>query len=158
MKFSHEVRYAAPASEVHAMLADPAFREQVCEAGPSVEHSVRITPDGAGMTVVVEQTQPADGIPSFAKKFVGDRIDITQREVWSGTGGADVEVTIPGKPGHFRGTVKLVESGGETVETVAGEVKVSIPLVGGKLEALIGDLFRSALRGEEEVGRRWLAG
>jgi hypothetical protein len=34
---------------------------------------------------------------------------------------------------------------------------VSIPLVGGKLEGLIGDLLAAALRTEERVGRRWLA-
>ena len=35
------------------------------------------------MTVLVDQTQPANGIPSFAKKFVGDEIQIVQREEWS---------------------------------------------------------------------------
>ena len=34
---------------------------------------------------------------------------------------------------------------------------MSIPLVGGKLEALIGSLLASALRSEERVGRTWLA-
>ncbi|MBA2465483.1 MAG: DUF2505 family protein, partial [Nocardioidaceae bacterium] len=39
-----------------------------------------------------------------------------------------------------------------------GEVKVSIPLVAGKLERLISDLLASALRSEQRVGRAWLAG
>ena len=55
----------------------------------------------------------------------------------------------------MRGTITLVESGDETVETVVGDIKVSIPLVGGKLEGLIGDLpVRAAQRGQ---GRRHLA-
>ena len=70
---------------------------------------------------------------------------------------AEFLVNIPGKPGQLRGTVTLTERGGETVKIVDGDIKVSIPLVGGKLEGLIGDLFRSALRAESRVGARWLA-
>ena len=37
-------------------------------------------------------------------------------------------------------------------------MKVSLPLVGGKLEQLIADVLGSALRNEQRVGRAWLAG
>jgi len=36
-------------------------------------------------------------------------------------------------------------------------VKVNIPLVGGKVEGLIADLLRKALRAEHAVGVEWLA-
>jgi hypothetical protein len=158
MKFSHEIRYAAGADDVYAMLAEPAFREQVCEAGGALSQTVQVTPSAGGMTVLVDQTMPNDGIPSFATKFVGDQIKVEQKETWTSPTEAALEVTIPGKPGHMRGTITLVESGSETVETVVGDIKVSIPLVGGKLEGLIGDLLRSALRSEGKVGATWLAG
>ena len=44
------------------------------------------------------------------------------------------------------------------METVAGDIKVKIPMIGGKLEGLIGDLLTAALKTEERVGRAWLAG
>lgn len=158
MKFSHEIRYAAGADDVYAMLAEPAFREEVCVAGGALSQNVQVTPSAGGMTVLVDQTMPADGIPSFATKFVGDKIQVEQKETWTSPTEAALEVTIPGKPGHMRGTITLVESDGETVEMVTGDIKVSIPLVGGKLEGLIGDLLRSALRSEGKVGATWLAG
>lgn len=158
MKFSHEMRYAATADEVYAMLADESFREQVCASGGALRSSASVNQNGAGMAVEVDQTMPADGIPSFATKFVGNEIQVVQKESWSGRDRADLEVLIPGKPGHMRGTITLTERDGETVETVDGDIKVSIPLVGGKLEALIGDLLASALRNEQRVGRTWLAG
>jgi hypothetical protein len=158
MKFNHEIRYAAGADDVYAMLGEQAFREQVCEASGTLEHTVQITPSDEGMHVLVDQTRPADGIPSFATKFVGERIQIVQKETWTSPTQAALEVTIPGKPGHLRGTISLAENGGQTVETVSGDIKVSIPLVGGKLEALIGDLLASALRTEGKVGANWLAG
>ena len=158
MKFTHEIRYAASADDVNAMLAQQAFREKVCEASGALAHTVQITPSAQGMQVVVDQTLPADGIPSFATKIVGDKIQVVQKETWASPSRAELEVTIPGKPGHLRGTITLAQQGDQTVETVEGEIKVSIPLVGGKLEALIGDLLASALRTEGKVGRSWLNG
>ena len=158
MKFSHQMTYDAAPADVHAMLADPQFREKVCAAMHSVRHDVSIDPSGEGMKVVVDQTQPANGIPSFAKKFVGEEIRIVQREIWSNASASSLVVEIPGKPGDMQGDIALGANGQGTVETVSGDIKVKLPMVGGKLEGLIGDLLRSALRTEERVGRAWLAG
>lgn len=158
MKFSHEIRYAATADEVYAMLADESFREQVCASGGALRSTASVSPHGNGMSVTVDQTMPADGIPAFATKFVGTEIQVVQKETWTGPTRADLAVEIPGKPGHMRGTITLTEVDGETVEKVDGDIKVSIPLLGGKLEGLIGDLLASALRNEQRVGRTWLAG
>lgn len=158
MHFHQELEYDASPAEVYAMLCDPAFREAVCEAGDSIRHEVTITPDGDGMSVSVDQVQPAAGIPSFARKIVGDEIEILQREEWSSATDAALEVSIPHKPGHLKGTITLRESGTGTVETVDAEIKVHIPMLGGKLEKLIADLLGSALRSEHGVGKSWLAG
>jgi hypothetical protein len=157
MQFSHTIEYDAAPDEVYAMLADADFREKVCLAMHAVENEVSIETDGEGMSVVVDQTQPAHGIPSFAKKFVGDTIHIRQREEWSSATNATLDVTIPGKPGHMHGTVRLAGDSGGTTETVTVEVKVSIPLIGGKIEGFIGDMLTKALRAENKVGRQWLA-
>lgn len=158
MHFHQELEYDASPAEVYAMLSDPTFREAVCEAGASVRHEVSITPRGEALSVTVDQVQPAEGIPSFAKKIVGDEIEIQQREEWSSATDASLEVSIPHKPGHLKGTVTLRENGSGTVETVDAEIKVHIPMLGGKLEKLIADMLGSALRSEQRVGKAWLAG
>ena len=153
----HDLVYDAPASDVLAMLHDPAFREEVCDATGVLRHQVSVTENGDATEVVIEQVQTAQGIPSFAKKFVGDEIEIVQKESWTDSSHADVEVTIPGKPGHMRGTATLVESGGTTTEQVDLEIKVNIPLVGGKIEGLIADMLLSALKVENTTGRDYLS-
>jgi hypothetical protein len=159
VKFSHQLRYDAAPADVYAMLGDAAFRQKACAAAGAVRHDVSIVPDGAGMRVRLDQTQPAKGIPPFAAKFVGDEIQIVQNELWSGPAAADFTLEIPGKPGRCAGTITLAEDGsGGTVESVAGDLKVNIPLVGGKLEAMIVDLIKAAMRSEESVGRSWLSG
>ena len=110
------------------------------------------------MKVVVDMVQAAEGIPGFAKRFVGDEIQLVQTERWSDIENGRVDVVIPGKPGQMSGTLALRESGGTTTETVEMEIQVSIPLVGGKIESLIADLLRKALKVENAVGRQYLAG
>ena len=158
MKFSHDLSYDAAPEAVAEMLADPAFREKVCVAMHATRWDVAVDGSGAGMRVVIDQTQPARSIPSFARKVVGDEIRIVQTETWTGPSTASLELSIPGKPGGFDGQVVLGPAGAGTRESVTGEAKVRIPLVGGKLEALVEELLRAALRTEERVGREWLAG
>jgi len=153
----HEMVYDAPMTEVAAMLADPAFREEVCERQGVISALVSIDSNDAGMQVTIDQVQSARGIPSFARKFVGEEINIVQEESWSTPTECDITVTIPGKPGEMTGTARLTQSGGTTTETVEMTIKVNIPLVGGKIEGLISDLLLDALRAENAAGRDYLS-
>jgi hypothetical protein len=157
MKFEHTLRYDASPAEVFAMLGDAVFRERVCEAQHVSEATVEIDGVNDTMTVSIDQRRPADGIPSFAKKFVGDTIHIAQREEWSSATDAVLDVTIPGKPGHMKGAITLRPDGDGTIETVSGELKVHIPIVGGKIEGLVIELFEHALEAEQRIGKTWLA-
>lgn len=154
----HDLEYpGATPEEVYAMLATPEFREAVCEYQGFPRRTVSISPTGDGMTVKVDQYRPATEVPSFARKLVGDEINIVQDEQWSSHTDMDLQVSIPGKPGTMNGTVVLRGHDGGTTETVAVEVKVNIPLIGGKLETLIADMLLRALKAENKVGVRWLA-
>jgi hypothetical protein len=157
-RLTHDLTYEASLTEVGEMLMEAAFREQVCDAQGAIRRTVTIGPDGGGMKVVIDAVQLAQGIPGFARKFVGDEIQLVQTERWTDLENGRVEVVIPGKPGQMTGTMTLRESGGTTTETVDMEIRVSIPLVGGKIESLIADLLRKALKAENSVGRRYLAG
>jgi hypothetical protein len=155
-RLSYDLTYDAPLTEVGEMLMDPAFREQVCDAQRAIRRTVSVGPDGAGMKVVIDAVRLAQGIPGFAKKFVGDEIQLVQTERWSDIETGRVEIVIPGKPGQMTGTMSLRESGGTTTETLQVEIRVGIPLVGGKIESFIADLLRKALKAENYVGRQYL--
>lgn len=158
MRFEHTLRYDVAPETVFAMLGDPGFREQVCEAQHATDCTVTIDGVDDTMTVRVEQQRPAEGIPSFARKFVGDMIHIVQAEDWSCATDAGLDVSVPGKPGHMRGSISLRPDGAGTLETVSGEIKVAIPLVGSKIEVLIAELLEHALQAEHRIGVAWLAG
>ena len=156
-RFSHDLTYDAPLDAVDAMLTDPAFRERVCDAQGAIRKAVSITEGDDGLTVLVDQVQTSEGIPGFARKFVGDEINLVQTETWTDAENADVEVVIPGKPGEMTGTIHLSESGGVTTERLEMTIQVNIPLAGGKIENLISDLLRKALLAENAVGRDYLS-
>jgi len=157
-KLTQELRYdGASIDQVHEMLADPAFRERVCEFQRVIRHDVSIEASGETMTVRIDQFQAADGVPAFARKFVGGEIHIRQEEDWTTREKGNLHITIPGKPGEMSGTALLTEDPEGTTETVNLTVKVNIPFVGGKIEVLIADLLTKALRAEQHVGREWLA-
>jgi hypothetical protein len=154
----HELKYDAPLADVAAMLADPAFREEVCVATRAIRYDVKIDgKQGDPMDVVIEYAQPTEGIPGFAKKFVGSEVEIRQAESWTSRERGDIHVTIPGKPGEMVGTAVLTEKDGVTTETVTLDITVKIPLVAGKIEGLIGKILGSALRAENRTGVAWLA-
>jgi hypothetical protein len=151
-KLTKQLTYDAPAEAVAAMLDDVAFREEVLERQKVVRGSAAIDGD----VVTIEQVRSGDDLPGFARKFVGDEITIVQKETWTSPTACDVELSIPGKPGEAVGTMELIESGGTTTESVVLDLTVRIPLVGGRIEALIAGLFKEALDIEHEVGVEWL--
>jgi hypothetical protein len=147
-----ELPYDASPDAVVAMLTDATFREEVLER----MHVLRGSASVDGDEVTIEQVQTAAGLPSFARKLVGDEIDIIQRERWTGTS-ADIHVTIPGKPGEMEGTAVLTPAGAGSVEVVEMTIRVRLPLVGGKIEQLVSDMLAKALDKEHQVGQEWLA-
>jgi len=158
MKFRTELSYDAPPADVFAMLSDPAFRERVCEAQHAVSHDVTVEAAGAGVTVTVETEQNTAGLPSIAKKFVGDTTQAVLTEKWKDGSGGTLSITAPGKPTSAGGTVRLVGAGAGTTEVVELDVKVKVPLIGGKLEKLMVDSIQEGYDIEQQVGRDWLAG
>jgi hypothetical protein len=155
--FEHVNSYPASAAEVLEMLTSQEFREHVCTYQEALEHTVRIVRDGSVTEVEITRTQSMKGAPSIATKVVGDTVRIVQRERWTGADTAELVMEIPGKPGHLRGTIRLVPNyDGGTDEVFRGEVKVGVPLVGGRLEAMIDEILRRALRREGRVGASWL--
>jgi hypothetical protein len=158
-KVAEELRYdGATLEQVHEMLADPAFREKVCDHQHVLRHTVQIKNDGKGITVEINQFQAARGLPGFARKLVGDEINIVQTEDWTAPAKGNIHVAMPGKPVEIAGTALLTEDPDGTTETVNLTVKVNIPLVGGKIEGVLADLLSKALRAEHEAGVEWLGG
>lgn len=158
MKIRHEIRYDAAPDDVYAMLADPGFRQKSCDAMGVLSCDIRVEPGTDGMTVVIDQEQPTQGVPSFARKIAGDSTRAVQTEEWTSHTEATLTVRTPGKPTEIDGRLSLAADGAGTVETFEGEVRAKVPLIGGRLESVMADLFKAGMDKEHSAGVAWLGG
>ena len=161
MHLHAEQRFPAAPDEVAAMLADPVFVRQWCLATHA--SAVTVSIDGVPpkpFTATTTRAYPTDGFPSFARRFVGDALEISQTDHWSATGEGtwtgDSNVATTGAPARMLARVSLVPDGDMTRQVVDGDLKASIPFVGAKLESLMFDAITGALAVMELVGRDWL--
>ena len=142
MRFSVTERIAAHRDDIEAALADPQYYASLAEAASNLEAPVLLS---ATVTDGVLHT-------SVRYRFAGDisgpaamaldrdkltwvidsRIDLASHEG---------QLTVI--PDHYDGllrcqaSITLVEEEGQTVETIAGELDVSIPLSGATAEKVI---------------------
>jgi hypothetical protein len=162
VKVTAQIRYAADPATTFAMLLDRGFQEQVCRETGARAFDVSVEPAGDGGTVRTTRELPTDEFPDFVRKFVGDTVQVVRIDSW-GSAAADgsrrgsIVVEIKGAPVRLEGSITLRPDGTSTVEDVDGDLKASVPLVGGRIEKAVEPPIRAAVAKEEQVGARWLA-
>lgn len=159
MKFSKTIRFDAPPGAVFAMLGDSAFREEVCRAVGADSYDVSVTSTETTFEAMVETSSPVDGMPTIVRKFLGSTLTLHQVERWTSPTVGTMEVSLPGTPGSFRGTIVLGPDGPDgtgSAQTVEADIKVGVPLVGSKIEAMIGSGLGHVLKVQARVGADWL--
>jgi len=158
MKVTHTATYDAPLADVHAMLTDPAFRQRAADASGVVSAEVTVEASGGGQVVTIDQVQPTEGVPAFAKKFAGDTTRAVVTETWTSPSSGSVLIDTPGRPTEIQGAYTLAELGGRTTQTFHGDVTAKVPLIGGKLEKLVTQFFVEGRDKEQAAGAAWLEG
>ena len=161
MQVTAQISYPASPEGVFAMLTDEAFLKQVCEATGAVKHEVDVQENSLGASVTTRRELPTDQIPDFIKRFVGKTLTVLRVDLWEaaapdGSRQGTITVEIVGAPVRMTGTLSLRPDGEGTVENVDGDLKASVPLIGGKIEKATEPAIRSALRKEERLGLAWL--
>ena len=111
-------------------------------------------PDG-GVTLVVSRELP-DGVPGFLEKFLPKEGRANQTDDWGpveadGSRRGRWEAEIPGAPAQVGGTMRLEPDGEQTRYTIEGEVKVKVPIIGGKAEKFLAGMVLRLTEKEAEV-------
>jgi uncharacterized protein YndB with AHSA1/START domain len=158
MKFRHEITYDAPPADVFEMLSDPTFREACCAAQDVISAEVTVERTGNAFTLTIDQVQRTDDLPGFARTFAGDSTRAIQHEEWADTTGGTLRIDAPGKPSEVKGTITLRPDGSGSREIIELDLRIKVPLIGGKLEKLLADRVTAGVEAEHAVGTAWLAG
>ncbi len=142
--------YAALVDETH-------LRDRLAALGGTDPELVAFTTTGTSTSYQLKQGVPADKLPSVARGLLGGDLVIDRAESWTEAGYAGtVEVTLNGVPGRLDGTITLADTASGSELTLTGQVKVGIPLMGGKLETLIAEQVALLLDKETEFTAEWL--
>ena len=162
MQVNVQITYPATAEAVFAVLTDREFLADVCRATGALSHTVDVEDDGAGVTVTTRRDLPTDEVPDFVKRFVGQTLTVVRVDRWDAPGPdgsrrGTLSLEIAGAPVRLTGTLGLRAEGESAVQDVDGDLKASVPLVGGKIEKAAEPAIRAGLRAEERVARQWLA-
>jgi uncharacterized protein DUF2505 len=151
------------ADELYATMVDPDFLRARLEriGGPGaglLEHSA----DVRGARYVLRLGLDAKDLPSVVRSVLPGDLTIERNERWSrqdsGRYLGNVDVTIPGAPASATGGMRLrdLPDGGSELN-VRADVRVSVPLIGGKIEGVVGEQVQRLLAAESAFTRTWLA-
>src|SRR3954470_15428090 len=161
MKFTIEQRFDGSLDRVEAALVDPAYLERLS------------TLPKLGRPTLVHRVEAGDLVHQWVKyAFVGDlnaavrRVVDPARLTWVEESTLDRRThrtTWRIVPDHYRnllrasGTFQLTETTADrTRRTTEADLKVTVPLVGGKVEQAIVSGLREHAEREEEVLAEWL--
>lgn len=161
-RIEHLTSSTWPAAEVFAALVDPEYlRDRLAAIGGARAELVSHQVTEGRTEYQLRQGVAAADLPSAARGFVGGDLVFERTEVWRAVSEDDhtgsVRVTIASVPGQLTGALRLVAAGEGSRLTLAGEVKVGIPLLGGKLEELVASQVSKLLDRESEFTAAWLA-
>ncbi len=103
--------------------------------------------------------QDTEDLPALAKKIAGDTTQAVITEEWStSTGGLASRSPPRASRPRPKARSRCRPGTTGTTELVELDVKVKVPLIGGKLEQLMVDNIDSGFDIEHQVGQAWLAG
>jgi Protein of unknown function (DUF2505) len=151
------------ADEVYATMVDPDYLrarlEQIGGPGATLlEHAA----DGTGAEYRLRHGLDAKDLPSAVRRVLPGDLTIERNEQWTRQDGGrylgDVKVTIRGAPASAAGGMRLrdLPDGGSELD-VRADVTVSVPIIGGKIEGVIGEQVRRLLTAETAFTRQWMA-
>lgn len=162
MHFSATIDYPADVETVAAMLGDEAFVEEKIRASRAVDASQQIVRDGQAFTVTTRRVMPVELVPARFRSFAGKGVEVRMVEAWQAPGpdGArrgTLSVDLAGLPVRVTGSMALTPSGAGCVQTYAGEVKASVPIVGGPIERAAVGAVQKVVDVERRLGLEHLA-
>lgn len=161
-RFSHSVRIDGPLEAIHSSYADAAYwNDRIHEVGSDKDSLDDLVVSGDTIDVTVTQFIPESEIPDLARKVLPGELRLVRKAHFHGFDGARLlgssRVEAAGGLGVLTGETEILSDGGAADEALSGQVKVSVPLLGGKLEKLVIQHLTGLFEEEYSHLNRWLA-
>lgn len=161
MEFKEEYEYDASIDAVWAMFSDPSYAilraSKLQLADPEV--SVDASSDRISSTTRV--AVPTEMLPAAAKRFISPNTEAVLAEKWTRPSNdvirGQLELSAAGVPANIKLVSVLTADGTKTKVVSDGNVKVTIPLLGKRLESEAVKFAPMIIKGEQEASAEYLA-
>lgn len=161
--FDMATEYGATVEQVYgAFCSKDYWLARLAESGADIYSLDSATDDGAGgMDFITTQTMRAPGLPAMITQLHRGDLSAIREEHWGplidGRALGTVQGRIPAAPLSIDGTAVLMpcEAGARLELTTTVEVR--IPLLGGKVENMIGQHVKELLRLERDFTMAYLS-
>jgi len=160
-RFEHRATFSSPPAIVYATLVDRAFLSERLKAlGGKGAAIVEYTGSGDEVSFRLRQGLDAEKLPGAVRAILKGDLVVDRAERWTLDGGTHTGIgsaNISGVPGEIKSRIRVEAAGGGSAVVTTAEVKVSIPLIGGKFEGVIAEQVGKLLAAESEFTGKWLA-
>jgi len=162
MALAASTTLAASAQSVTDVFTNEEFIKHVSETVGGELKSFTISgPTSGAFTTTTVRTLPTTRMPDIAKKVLGDSLTVTQEESWSapaadGSRTNSIKLTVAKAPVDVTAEQKLVANGDTTVVELSGDVKSSVPFLGGKIASAAEPVIGRALNLQATLAQEWL--
>lgn len=152
--------YSHPPADVVGLLQDAVYLRYRSEIAGEHNVDVRVESKPDGVRVTVSREKEVD-VPAFARAVIGGARRAVESTLWR-TGGdtfsAEYTIEVPGLPVKTQGKSTFVAAPGGCRYTSTFQVSARLPLIGGKIEALVADgleeqMLANAQRNAEALAR-----
>lgn len=141
-RFSHSVQLDGTLEAIHATYAEEAFwADRIRAVGSDKDTLDELLISGDTINVTLTQHIPESDLPDLARKVLPGGVIMNRTAQYNGIDGARLLGTTraeaAGGIALITGDAETAADGDTAAESVSGQVKVSVPLLGGKLEKLV---------------------
>jgi uncharacterized protein YndB with AHSA1/START domain len=162
MQITETLVYPAPPDVVYTMMTDEEFHDRVCVATYATSHSAEVTWTQGRATVITHRVMPTGSFPDFAKAIVGNSLELVETIRYADAdadGGrvGDLRIALGSTPIGLIGAIRIVPMEGGTEVTFEGNLKCTVPFLGGKIESAAAPTVIAGVHKEYGVGMAWLA-
>jgi hypothetical protein len=158
--------FAAPAETVFAAFAGEDYWQALMDRYREFTQQSEITSFTAGtdgIDVGFRQVLSRSELPGIVRTVIPVDMVINRRQHFGpfdgvkGTATGGFDASVPHVPGRLEGGYALSATSSGSRLLVTGRCKVSVPLLGGKLEKLVLDFMKNLLSLEEAFTADWIA-
>lgn len=156
-RFEHRATFAAGVDTVYSTLVDEAFlTARLKDIGGKGAALLAYRTSDDGVDVKLRQGVDAQRLPGAVRSILSGDLVVEREERWRGHE-ATGRASINGVPAEITSRSRLTANGTGTDLVVSAQVKVGIPLIGGKIEKVVVEQVTKLLAAESEYAEKWLA-